>query len=65
MIFTLDTMATITGFRCVNQKNEELPSDPFGNNVAFDCPKCGHPVLAIIRENQRGSDASHPAICRS
>jgi transcription elongation factor Elf1 len=58
-------MSTITNFHCVDEKAREIPCDAFGNNVAIQCPSCGHPVLAIARENQRGSSAQNPAVCRS
>ncbi len=43
---------------------DEIPADAFGDYVAFRCYYCGHPVLAIASENQRGSDEDHPAKCR-
>lgn len=43
---------------------KKIAADPYGNNVAFECFQCGHPVLAIARENQRGSKESNPAECR-
>jgi len=57
-------MATITDFRCVDENEKEIPCDAFGNNVALTCPTCGHPILAIMRENQRGAAANNPAVCR-
>jgi hypothetical protein len=42
----------------------EIRADAFGNNVAFSCRHCGHPVLATALENQRGSDEAHPSKCR-
>lgn len=57
-------MATITNFVCVDESGTEIPCDAFGNNVALSCPNCGHPILAIVRENQRGSHAKNPAVCR-
>ena len=58
------TMATITDFHCVDENEQEIPCDAFGNNVALKCPSCGYPMLAIMRENQRGSAANNPAVCR-
>lgn len=58
-------MATITNFRCVDENEKEIPCDAFGNNVALSCPACGHPILAIMRDNQRGADSNNPAICRN
>jgi hypothetical protein len=57
-------MATITGFRCVDSSGQDIECDAFGNNVALKCPNCGHPILAIARENQRGSDSAHVVSCR-
>lgn len=57
-------MATITDFRCENEQGIVIKADPYGNNVALDCPKCGHPVLIVTIKNQRGADPEHPAICR-
>ena len=54
----------ITGFRCVAANPKDIPSHAFGNNVAFACPDCGHPVLAIMLENQQGSDSDHPTECQ-
>ncbi len=44
--------------------NTEIRADAFGNNVAFACRHCRHPVLATARENQRGSDEEHPSKCK-
>ncbi len=59
----------ITDFQQIKYKHERghqmVRCDAFGNNVAFACLKCGHPMLAVIRDNQRGSDAMNPAVCRS
>ncbi len=41
-------MTRVTDFRLVNENGDRLLCDAFGNNVAFDCPKCGHPMLAMI-----------------
>ena len=54
----------ITDFLVMDTHGNEVRADPFGNNLAFSCPECGHPVVAIALENQRGSDESHPASCR-
>lgn len=57
-------MATITGFIGVYSDGTSAKVDAHGNNVAFACPSCGHPVLAIAREHQRGSSSTKPATCR-
>ena len=57
-------MATITNLQCVDESGQSVPCDAFGNNVAFDCPGCGHPILAIVREHQHGSSPDKPAACR-
>ncbi|MGR6858968.1 hypothetical protein ACU5EH_00720 [Aliivibrio salmonicida] len=54
----------ITDFMVFDENGEELLADPNGNNVAFKCWKCDHPVLAIALLNQRGFDEKHPAKCR-
>jgi hypothetical protein len=58
-------MAKITDFRCIDELGNEVPCDAFGNNVAVRCPRCGHPILAIALENQRGFSQDKPAACRS
>ena len=45
-------------------EGNELQADPHGNNIAICCQTCGHPVLLTALKNQRGSDESHPAICK-
>jgi hypothetical protein len=54
----------ITDFLVMNDHGEEIKADAFGNNLAFCCPDCGHPILAVALENQRGSDDQHPAVCK-
>jgi DNA-directed RNA polymerase subunit RPC12/RpoP len=54
----------ITDFLTMDTDGMEIPADAHGNNVAFCCVECGHPVLAISPENQRGSDEGHPARCK-
>lgn len=48
----------------MDTNGEEIKADAHGNNVAFCCMDCGHPILAIALENQRGSDEEHPAECK-
>jgi transcription elongation factor Elf1 len=31
-------------------------ADAYGNNVAWACPGCGHPILFVCLENQKGYD---------
>jgi len=59
-------MTRVTDFHCVNEQEEQVPCDAYGNNAAFKCPKCGHPMLAIVlpEQNRRGSTPDNPAICR-
>lgn len=54
----------ITDFLIMDTNGIEICADPHGNNLAFSCPICGYPVLAVALENQRGSDEHHPACCR-
>jgi len=53
----------VTGFNVENSRGYKIDADPFGNNIAFACFSCKHPVLAIAREHQRGYSKENPAIC--
>ena len=54
----------ITDFLIMDTNGDVIQADAHGNNIAFSCSACGHPVLAIARDNQRGSDEEHPATCK-
>jgi DNA-directed RNA polymerase subunit RPC12/RpoP len=54
----------ITDFLVLHADGSSIAADPHGNNVAFCCMKCGHPMLAVALEHQRGSDEEHPATCK-
>jgi len=54
----------ITDFLIMDGNGDEIEADAFGNNIAFSCADCGHPVLAIARENQRGSSEENPVFCK-
>ena len=54
----------ITDFLIMDENGVEIRADAFGNNVAFACSKCGHPVLAISLDDQRGSDQEHTRRCK-
>ena len=54
----------ITDFLILDWNGVEIRADACGNNVAFSCAGCGHPVLATALENQRGSDEKHPSKCK-
>ena len=56
-------MATVTKFNGVDTHGLQVSCDAHGNNVAFGCLGCGGPVLATIREHQRGSSAAKPSQC--
>lgn len=58
-------MTVITDFVCYTPEGFRVPSDAHGNNVAFKCPECGYPILAVMRPHQRGSSADKPSACRS
>jgi hypothetical protein len=45
-------------------ENHGLSGDGCGDNIAFCCFECAHPILAVALKNQRGSDEDHPAVCR-
>lgn len=54
----------ITDFLVMDGNGSQIEADPYGNNLAFCCMRCRHPVLAVALEHQRGHDEAHPAICR-
>jgi len=57
--------AKVTKFVCFDREGHAVLCDSFGNNVAFACPACKHPILAIMREYQRGSSSHNPSVCPS
>ena len=57
-------MATVTGFTCIGESGDPVPADAYGNNVAFRCAECGAPILAVVREHQRGAGPDNPSECR-
>jgi DNA-directed RNA polymerase subunit RPC12/RpoP len=59
-------MTRVTDFQLLDEAGERALCDAYGNNVAFKCMKCGHPMLAIIlpKQNRRGSTPENPAVCR-
>ncbi|OUS25554.1 hypothetical protein A9Q99_21085 [Gammaproteobacteria bacterium 45_16_T64] len=54
----------ITGFIALDEEGSALLADAHGNNVAFNCLSCGHPILAIARDHQRGFSEASPADCK-
>jgi len=54
----------ITDFLIMDGNGDLIDADPHGDNIAFSCLACGHPVLAIAGNSQRGSDEEHAAICK-
>jgi len=63
-VIGLSGIMKITDFLVMDGNGNEIVADPFGNNLAFTCMDCGHPVLALALENQRGSSESSPVICK-
>lgn len=58
-------MTTVTGFQAVTESGTAVQADAFGNNAAFVCINCHAPLLAIVREGQRGSSPTRPVTCRN
>ena len=57
-------MAKITDYTCF-WDGKLLLTDAFGNNAAFACPECEHPVLLATGDvAKRGLDSSKPSECR-
>lgn len=54
----------ITDFLVMDGDGVEIEADAHGNNLAFCCPDCAHPVLGVALENRKGSDESHPTTCK-
>lgn len=54
----------ITRFRCIDEADDDVPCDAFGDSVAYACPRCGSPLLATLLKGQRGSSAELPTECR-
>ncbi|MCE4370407.1 hypothetical protein [Xanthomonas hortorum] len=54
----------ITDFLIMDANGNKIDADAHGNNVAFCCFTCRHPIVAVSLENQRGSDEQHPASCK-
>lgn len=57
-------MATITGFSAFSSSGVAVQVDAFGNNAAFACISCHAPLLAVLREFQRGSSPKKPVVCQ-
>jgi hypothetical protein len=59
-------LARVADFQFVNERGDRLLCDAFGNNIAFDCTSCGHPILGKIQRKprRRGLTVENPAICR-
>jgi hypothetical protein len=57
-------MPKITNFQCKNEQGAEIMVDAYGNNVALNCPKCGHPILIVTLQHKPGADQEHQAKCR-
>jgi hypothetical protein len=59
-------MTRVTDFRLIGETGEWALCDAHGNNVAFTCKMCGHPMLAVIlpEQNRHGSTPENPAECR-
>lgn len=58
------TVMTITEFLVMDSSGNEIEADAHGDNIAFSCPACEHPVLSSTLDDQPGSDEEHPAECK-
>jgi len=54
-------MATVTGFKCLDETGMPILCDAYGNNAALRCLGCGSPILITFLKNQKGSDPVHPS----
>ncbi|NRB41750.1 MAG: hypothetical protein HRU20_25315 [Pseudomonadales bacterium] len=55
----------ITKFIILDGQGEELASDASGENLAFACLDCGHPVIAHSKKGKRGSCEDIPSACKN
>lgn len=55
----------ITDFQTMNMYGDSIQADAHGNNIAFNCFVCSHPVLATTRDKHRGNNKEHPSTCKS
>lgn len=56
-------MTTVSSFSVVDEAGLTVLADAHGNNVAFRCVGCAAPVLAVMRDHQRGSSPKNPSVC--
>ena len=56
-------MSTVTGFKAITSAGTATQVDAHGNNAAFSCLRCHSPLLATLRDHQRGSSPSKPVVC--
>ncbi|MFT6899774.1 MAG: transcription elongation factor Elf1 [Paraglaciecola sp.] len=54
----------ITNFIILDGQGNELASDASGENLAFACPECGHPVIANSKNGKHGSCEDIPSVCK-
>ena len=52
----------ITDFLTMNGDGDLIQADTNGNNIAFNCIACFHPILASSKHGVSGSDEEHPVI---
>jgi len=54
----------ITDFLTMNGDGDLIHADTLGNNIAFNCIDCFHPILASSKDGSSGSDEEHPVTCK-
>lgn len=53
---------TLTGVR-FRYHGKATSAHPDGNNMAWKCPRCGHPVLFVYFNGRKGSSENRPTFC--
>ena len=54
----------ITDFLTMNSNGDLIQADTKGNNIAFNCIACFHPILASSKDGEPGSHEEHPVTCK-
>ena len=54
----------ITDFLTMSSNGDLIKADTNGNNIAFNCNSCFHPILASSKHGSPGSHENTPVTCK-
>ncbi len=54
----------ITDFLTIDSGGDLIQPDTNGNNIAFNCITCFHPILASSKHGEPGSHEEYPVTCK-